>query len=83
MASINMLVTSTPDGSATHTHSKTCTPTDTTPPKDVKTTSNTDKVNAPPTYHGRLQGHSLTNANNKSLLQMHLIMATQWQSTSP
>ena len=47
-ASINILVISSPDGPATHTHSKTCTPTDTTPPIDVKTTSNTDKMNAPP-----------------------------------
>ena len=48
MASINMLVTSTPDGPATHTYSKTCNPTNPTPPTDVKTTSTTDKVNAPP-----------------------------------
>ena len=46
-ALINMLVTSTPDGPATHTHSKTCntahtTFTDTTP------ASTNDKVNAPP-----------------------------------
>ena len=34
-ASISMLVTSTPDGPATHTHSKTCNPTDTTLPSDV------------------------------------------------
>ena len=47
---INMVVTSTPDGPATHTHSKTLTPTDTTPLADVKSmsTSNTDTVNAPP-----------------------------------
>ena len=44
-ASINMLVTSTPDGPATHTCSKTCNPTDTTLPTDASTT---DKVNAPP-----------------------------------
>ena len=47
-ASINMLNTSSPDGPATHTHSKTCTPTDTTPPTVVKSTLNTDKVSAPP-----------------------------------
>ena len=43
-ASIKMLVTITPDGPATHTHSKTCNPTNTTPPTDASTT---DKVNAP------------------------------------
>ena len=46
--SINMLVTSILDGAATCTHSKTHNPTDTTPPTDAKTTSNTDKVTAPP-----------------------------------
>ena len=44
-ASINMLVTSTPDEAMTHTQSKTCNPTDTTSPADKSTT---DKVNAPP-----------------------------------
>ena len=49
-ASINMVVTSTPDGPATHTHSKTLAPTDTTPPADVQSmvTSNTGIVNTPP-----------------------------------
>ena len=46
--SINMVVTSILDGPATHTYSKTLTPTDTTTPTDVKSTSNTDKVNALP-----------------------------------
>ena len=46
--SINMVVTSTPDGPATCTHSKTCTPTDTTTPTAVKSTSNTDNINACP-----------------------------------
>ena len=45
-ASINMLITSIPDGPATHTHSKTCNPRDTTPPTDLQTTSKNDKVNA-------------------------------------
>ena len=43
--SINMLVTSAPDGPTTCTHSKTCNPTDAIPPTDLQTTSNTDKVN--------------------------------------
>ena len=46
IASINMLITSTPGGPATHTHSKAHTTTDTRPPTDVKTTSN--KVHTPP-----------------------------------
>ena len=46
--SINMLVTSTPDGPATHTYSKTHDSSDTTPSTNVTTTSTTDKVNAPP-----------------------------------
>ena len=46
--SINIVVTSTLDGPTTHTYSKMLTPTDTTPPRDVKPTSNADKVNAPP-----------------------------------
>ena len=44
-ASINMLVTSMPDGPATCIHIKTQNPTDTTSPTDAPTT---DKVNAPP-----------------------------------
>ena len=47
-ASINTLVTSNPDGPATHYHSKTHNLTDTTPPMDVQTTSNTDNINVPP-----------------------------------
>ena len=43
-----MLVTSTPDGPATHTHSKTCNTTYTTP-TDINPTSTNDKVNTPPT----------------------------------
>ena len=43
-----MLGTSTQDGPATHTHSKTCIPMNTTPPTDAQTTLNTGKVNAPP-----------------------------------
>ena len=46
--SINMVVTSIVDGPATCAYSKTFTPTDTTPPADVKLTSNTDKVSGPP-----------------------------------
>ena len=42
-----MLVTSTLDSPVTHTHSKTCNPTDTTPPTDPTTASTTNKVNAP------------------------------------
>ena len=49
-ASINMAFTSTLDHPATHTNSETLTPTDTTPPTDVKSTLNTDKVNAPPPF---------------------------------
>ena len=45
-----MLVTSTPDGPVTCTHSKTHNPMDTTPPTDAQTTSNTDMVTAPPPY---------------------------------
>ena len=45
MATIHMLVTTTLDGSATHTHSKTHNPTYTTLLTDASTT---DKVNAPP-----------------------------------
>ena len=47
---INMVVTSTPDGPATHTHSKTLTPTDTTQPADVQsmTTLNTGSVSSSP-----------------------------------
>ena len=54
-ASINMLVTSTQDGPATHTNIKTFNPTYTTQPTDVSTT---DKVNAPSTCHERSKGHS-------------------------
>ena len=43
-----MLVTSTPDGPATHICSKTHNPTDTTP-KDTTPTSTNDNVNTPPT----------------------------------
>ena len=43
-----MSVTPTPDGPATHTWSKAHNPMDTTPPRDAQTTSNTNKVNAPP-----------------------------------
>ena len=46
-ASINMLVTSTPDGPATCTSSKTCNPTDTTSPTGASTT---DKVSASPPH---------------------------------
>ena len=45
---INMLVTSTPDGPVLGTHTKIHNPMDTTPPTDAQTTSNTDKVTAPP-----------------------------------
>ena len=65
-----MLVTSTPDGPATHT------PTDTTPPTTVKSTANTDKVNALPPLT-KDHKHSLTNAEDRSLLQRHFKMATQ------
>ena len=44
-SSINMLVTTTPDGPSTCTHSKTHDPTNTTMPTDASTT---DKVIAPP-----------------------------------
>ena len=47
-ASINMLVAPSLDHPVTCTHSKTYTPTDTTPPTDAKTMANTDKVNGPP-----------------------------------
>ena len=47
-ASINILVTSNPDGPGTCTCSKTLNPTDTTLPTDVKLKSTNDKVNAPP-----------------------------------
>ena len=47
-ASINVLVTSTADGPATHTHSKTCNTANTTPPTDTTTTSTDDKVNIHP-----------------------------------
>ena len=47
-ASIYMLVTSNQDVPATHTHCKIHTHSDTTPSTNVKTTSNTDKVNVPP-----------------------------------
>ena len=50
-----MLVTSTPDGPATHTHSKTITTTNVISPTDVKTMSN--KVNAPPPF---TEGHKDT-----------------------
>ena len=47
-ASINILVTSTPDGPATCTCSKRHNLMDTTPPTDAQPTSDTDKVNVPP-----------------------------------
>ena len=47
-ASMNMLVTSTTDGPVTCTPQQDVYPTDTTPPTAVKSTLNTDKVNAPP-----------------------------------
>ena len=47
-SSINMLVTSTPDGPATHTHSKTHDLTNPTLPTDGKSALSADKVNAPP-----------------------------------
>ena len=50
IASIKMIVISTSDSPATCTHSKTGTPTDTTPPADVQNTSNTDKVSEPPSF---------------------------------
>ena len=64
-ASINTVVTSTPDGPANHTYSKTLTPTDMTPPADVKSTStsNTDTVKAP---HLSLQGQSPPHAEDRS-----------------
>ena len=46
-ALINMLVTSTPDGSATHAHSKTCNTANTTS-ADLMPTSCYDRVNMPP-----------------------------------
>ena len=46
--SINMLVTSTPDGPATHTCNKTCHTGDATA-ADTTPTSTNDKVNTPPT----------------------------------
>ena len=46
-ASISMLVTSIPDGPATHTCHKTHNPMETTPPTATQITSNTDKVTAP------------------------------------
>ena len=46
--SINMVVISTLNGPATCTCSKTLTPTDSKPPADVKSTWNTNKINAPP-----------------------------------
>ena len=46
-ALVNMLVTSTPDGPAICTHSKTCNTANTTLLTDPSTTSTIDKVNAP------------------------------------
>ena len=46
-ASINMLVTSIPDGPATCTHSKTHYPMDTTSPTDAQPTSNNDNFTSP------------------------------------
>ena len=76
--SINIVVTSTQDGHATHTHGKTLTPTDATPSADVKPTSasNTDTFNVPFSHRG-IQGHSLAHAEDRSLQQMHLKMATE------
>ena len=48
-ALINMLVTSTPDGAATHSHSKTCN-TASTEPADPTTTSTNHMVNVPPPF---------------------------------
>ena len=79
-ASINTLVTSTLDGPATHINSKTLTPTDITPHTGVKYTLNTDKVRAPPLPTEDCKD-TLTNAEDRSLLQMHFKMASQWQST--
>ena len=45
-----MVATSTLDGPSTCTCSKPLKPTDTTPPTDGKSSSNTDKVNGPPTF---------------------------------
>ena len=55
IASINMLVTTTPDGPATCFCSKTHNPTDMTSPTDA---SITDKVNAPPPDGISSNGHS-------------------------
>ena len=46
--SINMLVTSNPDGPPTHTNSTTCNAANTTPLVDSTTAWSIDKVNAPP-----------------------------------
>ena len=50
---IPMLVTSTPDGPAPHTHSKTHNTAVTTPPTDPKTTSTDDKIKFTSTSHRR------------------------------
>ena len=55
---------------------------DTQPPTDVKTTSTTDKENALPLLMEYCK-ETLTNAEDRSILQMHFKMATQWQSAFP
>ena len=47
------------------------TSTDTLPTTDVKSTLNTDKINFTSTTHRRLQGHLLSNADDRFLFQMH------------
>ena len=71
-----MVVTSPPDGPATNIHTKTLTPTDTTPPIDVNPHQHgTLTQSMHPTSHRGLQGHSLTNAEDRSFMEIHFKMA--------
>ena len=82
-ASGNIVVTATPDRPATHAHSNTHNPTDTTAPTNVKTASTTEKVNAPPPLTADQKDTLQLMQRTDQFLQTHFQMITQWQSTFP
>ena len=81
---INMVLTSTSDSPAIHTHSRMLTTTDTTPSTDVQSmvTLNTGTVSTPPPLMEDLKD-TLTGREDRSLLQRHFKMTTQWQMIFP
>ena len=76
-----MLVTSTPDGPATGTHSKMCNTANTTP-ADPITASTNDTMNVPLPLTEDRKDTLRPMQKNRCLLQMYFQEITQWQISS-